>query len=592
MELDLTDKPPIPDYTTFHQLCAEHLDQSPSALVDSPTQESIAVLRNKFLHESTPRSSAARMFAVIDQWNAAQPISKLPLELIAHIVALGFPITHHFGDRGGRLPYFYMEAISSLATISRTWRNAIIGTPSLWGLLSTELPPHINRISLQRSGTCPLMVTVLSWPNEPSSADELLDIALPHRDRWSHVDLGFIPRVREYLTSPAPRLETLDLLVDHQTATDLEPIDLFGGYAPSLQDISIYGGYIEFGSEVFRELRRLRLDSIQNESIPADQVLAILSASPLLELLGIVGVKLGFTPLPPSSTRTPIQLPHLKSIAFNNVCVEALGNILPFIHAPNCDSFRLYAFRKSDDPFDAADFLNQSFLHFDAFLPSILAFHGSSQLYLLRNSIKWLCNAPGSNTPPYFSFQIPFKMDISIPWISQFLGSEQPKPAHELSVSFTLQHVDDEKLAGLRTLSLLPNVRSFGMDCRLSSALVILCLLGDPSKDVRAQAFPRLKELRLGGTYGGRLQNLEAMLMRRYGESGRSARGPPIRIVLRPPFSRPLCGPSHTRLQFGDLRRIRTTHGVESVTLTSPFRPEGMPACIYDDASGEYCNPL
>ncbi|KAG8967389.1 hypothetical protein FRC05_002099 [Tulasnella sp. 425] len=98
--MDLTNKPPVPDYTTFHQLCAEHFDQSPSALVDSPTQESITLLRDKFFDEPIPRSSAAKIFAVIDQWNAAQPISKLPLELIANIVTLGFPITHYFEDVG------------------------------------------------------------------------------------------------------------------------------------------------------------------------------------------------------------------------------------------------------------------------------------------------------------------------------------------------------------------------------------------------------------------------------------------------------------------------------------------------------------
>ncbi|KAG8943902.1 hypothetical protein FRC04_002443 [Tulasnella sp. 424] len=433
--MDLANKPLVTDYTTFHQLCAEYLDQSPSALVNSPTQESITVLRDKVLNEPTPRSSAAKMFAVIDQWNAAQPISKLPPELIAHIVALGFPITHHFGDRGECLPYFYMEAIGSLATISRTWRNALIGTPSLWGLLSTELQPHKNRISLERSGTCPLMVAVISWEDGLSSADELLDLALPHWNRWSHVRLTWIAprdRIIKLLTSAAPQLKTLDF--EEYKMADSKPIDLFGGYAPGLRDIRVSTVSVRWDSEVFRDLRKLRLERIYNNSISADQVLAILSASPLLELLSIVGVKVGFTPLLTPSTRTLIQLLHLNSIRLNGVCIGAVGNILPFIRAPNCDSFELFASPESHDLFDAADFLDRSLGHFDAFIRSTFALHGPSQPYLDDERVLWTCEGPTSDTP-HFTFLIPINMNTSIPWISQFLGSELPKPAHELDVT-------------------------------------------------------------------------------------------------------------------------------------------------------------
>ncbi|KAG8943905.1 hypothetical protein FRC04_002446 [Tulasnella sp. 424] len=592
--MDLTNKPPVPDCNTFHQLSADHLDQSPSALVDSPTQASITLLRDKFFDEPIPRSSAAKIFAVIDRWNAAQPISKLPLELIAHIVTLGFPITAHYVDVGR--PRHYMKALASLATISSMWRNTIIGTPSLWGLLSTHLPPHINRISLERSGTCPLMIVVVSWTNVPnlSKPDELLDIALPHRNRWMHVQLGFIPlaRVMEYLTSAAPRLESFSLSVHLRGAAHLGPVDLFGGYAPSLQDVRVVGARIVLGSEVFRGLRKLSLDTIEGELISADQVVAILSASPGLELLEIEDVKVGFTRLPPSSTRTPIQLPHLKKIRLEDICIEAVGNILPFIRVPNCTSFQLLdVFQESDDPFDTTDFLSRSFGHFDSFIRSILAFHGSSQLSLYPELVQWLCKGPEYDEPPYFNFEVPSRMNISIPWISQFLGSELLMPTHELSVTFKLYQVDAENIAGLKTLALLPNVQTFQMDFTLPTTVgTILDLLGDASAHARGPAFPCLKTFRLDGACGRSLRDLGTMLMHRYGESGQSVTGPPsICIILAPPFG---WQPADIRLQFEVLRRIRTTHGVESVTLISHFGPEGSPACICDDASGEYRNPV
>ncbi|KAG8967390.1 hypothetical protein FRC05_002100 [Tulasnella sp. 425] len=367
----------------------------------------------------------------------------------------------------------------------------------------------------------------------------------------------------EYLTSPAPRLETFDLSADLQNRTHLEPIDLFGGYAPSLLDLSVFGAPIVLGSKVLRGLRKLSLDTIGGKLISADQVLAILSASPGLELLEIE-----------------------SEITFDDLFIEVVGNILPFIRAPNCTSFQLLdVFQESDDPFNATDFLDQSFGHFEPFVRSTLAFHGSSQLSLYSGRMEWLCQGPTSDTPPYFSFEIPSKMNISIPWISQLLGSELLRPTHELNVTFRLHQIDAENIAGLTTLALLPNVQTFNVDFTLPTAGTILDLLGDANTPARGPAFPCLKFFRLNGTRGRPLRDLETMLMHRYGESGQSVTGPPpIRIILAPPFGWP---PSNTRLQFEDVRRIRTTHGVESVTLITPFGPEGMPACIYDDAEQE-----
>ncbi|KAG8967388.1 hypothetical protein FRC05_002098 [Tulasnella sp. 425] len=433
------------------------------------------------------------------------------------------------------------------------------------------------------------MIVVIAWTHNLLAPDELLDIALPHWDRWVHVRMSLesLTRIREYLTSPAPRLETFNLsaYVNHH-----EPIDLFGGSAPSLQDITVCGARAVWDSEVFRGLRKLKLDTIENELISADLFLAMVSASPGLELLSIIDTKVGFTRLPPSSTRTPVQLPHLKSIILNRVCVETVGSILPFIRASDCDSFLVATFRPGNS-FNGTDFLSRTFDHFDSLIRSTLAFRGSSQLYLLPDSIQWLCNAPGSDAPPSFSFRIPLKMNTSVPWISRFLGSELPKPAHELDTTVQIQDINAETTAGLKTLALLPNVRSFRMDYLLPSGVEILHLLGDLNKDARAHAFPRLKEFRLEGvSYGRPIQDLEDMLKRRYGELGQSVTGPPpMRMVL---VCLPLGELPQRRLQIGDLHHIRTAHGVESLKLISDFGPEGMPACIYDDARRESCHPL
>ncbi|KIO32047.1 hypothetical protein M407DRAFT_216552 [Tulasnella calospora MUT 4182] len=581
------------DHVAFYQLCAEYLNQSSLALGNPPTQESITALKDKVL---SVEPSNAKILTTIDQWNTTQPISQLPPELIPHIVALGFPIADYSGGSSERSPRHYMGALASLSIISRMWRNAIIGTPSLWGLLSSSLPSHINRISLQRSGNCNLMVELCPWTHGSvaSRANEFLDMALPHWDRWSHASLWFPPldRIMTHLSTVAPSLEVFYLWVYPDEIPD-SPINLFGGYAPRLQNILATRLPMVWDSEVFRGLQRLKLDSFENELISAGHILALLAASPLLEWFNIEDSDVGLSLLGSPPAQIPIQLPNLKIIGLDNIGIEAIGNILPFIRAPNCEVFWVKGYRQTDNPFDATDFLNRSLGHFDALLRFTLDFHESSQLTLLQGRIEWVCKSPLTPDARRFKIRIPdIKMNSSIPWISHLFG-QGVDPAHRLRVFSRLVEVDAESLTGLRGLALLPNVQTLRMEYAQQAAEHILGLLGGANEIAQSPAFPGLEVLMLERASTWPFPVLESMLMRRYGEPGRGVTEMrPIRIVLAPPFANPLSGGRETRLQFEHLVRVRTLRGVESVTLGSPFGLEGMPACIYDDASGEYCNPF
>ncbi|KIO16645.1 hypothetical protein M407DRAFT_33707 [Tulasnella calospora MUT 4182] len=248
------------------------------------------------------------MLATISQWNAAQPISRLPSEIVSHIAALGISITDYHKGLEDISPISYMKYLASLAMISGIWRNTIIGTPSLWGPLSTDPPLHINRMSLERSGTCPLIVETGYWEKSLSTDSEVLELALPLWNRWSHAILESRSggEVLERLSSASPSIKVV--YVDAGWVRNPAAIKLFGGCAPRLQEISFAGVQVMWDPETFRGLRKLVLGNVSEDFMLPDNVLAILAANPLLELLDIVGE--GYEPLPsppPPSTRAPTE---------------------------------------------------------------------------------------------------------------------------------------------------------------------------------------------------------------------------------------------------------------------------------------------
>ncbi|KAG8932657.1 hypothetical protein FRC01_012861 [Tulasnella sp. 417] len=481
-------------------------------------------LRDKVLYGSTLQFSTAKILAMVDQWNAPQPVSQLPLELIALTVALGFPITECFTEP--KEGFHYMKTLTYLATVSRAWRNAILGTPSLWGLLSTSLPPHINHISLQRSGACSLIVgaTTSVSDRQLSNFDEVLDIALPRWNRWSHASLALLPfkHVVQHLSSPAPLLEKFRLWLHNQDIPQLVPIDLFGGHAPRLQDISVYGTPLVWDSEIFQGLRKLNLEGIANKLISSDHILGLLAASPSLELLAILDSDVGFGPLPPSSTQTPVQLSNLGTIIFVGISVEAVVNILPFICAPNCGLLQLETYQEDVETlFDTADYLRQSLSNFDTLLHSAIAFHGSSQLSLWQHLTEWQCSGANLDAPG-FVIDFPFAaLTPAISWISQYLEAGLSS-THQMDVTFTFRSIDPEDLVGLKTLAGVPNVRTFTTDLRPSSGAV-LDLLGSTQDVTGLPTFPALEVLQLVEVWRWLWQDLEMMLVRRYEESNSSS---------------------------------------------------------------------
>lgn len=391
--------------------------------------------------------------------------------------------------------------------------------------------------------------------------ESIFDLALPHWNRWSHASLRFSPieRIMEHFTSSAPSLEVFYLQPDSSTILG-PPINLFGGFAPTLRTLVVSKIPLLWSSEVFKGLRHLELEDIK-ELISAAQILALLTSSPHLESFAIhfSDIEPSFLSLPPAQTST--ILPKLKSITFDHVGVEAVGNILPFIRTPNCEELWLIMFRETDGPFDAADFLDRSLGHYSALLRSILSANDLSELSFKPNEIEWACNMEQESDDRHFYISIPdIEVNSSIPWVEHLL-QQGVDPDHHLSVF--LCHVGAEHLTGLKRISLLPNVKGLRITLGESSPELFLDLLGGEVE--QPPAFPALTVLRLENGTEWPLEDMENMLIRRYNNHEQGVPGVcSMHIVLITTSSAGL------KILKSEYRtRLYNLQGVESVDMWS-----------------------
>ncbi|KAG9019293.1 hypothetical protein FRB90_004300 [Tulasnella sp. 427] len=586
------DKPSLLDQTAFHDLCVNYLDSRDLGRKFPPTRELLTLLRQKILKGPGPNPSTS-ITELISRWNAAQPVYKLPPELIALIVTFELPVFITLKASDKYVAVLYMKEMAALASVSRMWRETIIGTSRLWGILSTLLPPHINHLSLKRSAECPLTIQATEWPDETqsTSTDDLLDMALPHWSRCSNAQFHRIPlpRLLGHLEAPAPLLDALLLWGSPRQLQ--EPIDLFAGHAPNLRDVEVYRVRILVNPDVFRGLCHLVLQSVKN-AIPLDSLFTCLTASPALEWLKLSCLDILPASLPPQE---PIVLLHLGVIIVEDLSSEFVVQILPFIRAPTCKHLTLRTYGQIDEQsFGETYYLDRCLLHFDSLFRLTLASVGSSEVsidinHFLWNTIDSRFVSSYSPPDPYFFITLPCRrLAPVISFISPFLSppSEQPYELSLIEVGWGYDYADDP--VGLDALVRLPNVTTLKLEDPSAFELVLGLLGGSTEGAMRSPESPVLNELRLHEGSEWKLSELERMLERRYAESWEGEEElPPISVVLQIPISRLERWPG-LNVRFDDLARIETMRGVKSVRLEAVRMRggDGILACIYDEDLG------
>ncbi|KZP12507.1 hypothetical protein FIBSPDRAFT_798865, partial [Athelia psychrophila] len=271
------------------------------------------------------------------------PIDTLPNELIAHIFTMGSTSEPIHVDGRTKRPLPFSLLVSS---ISRRWREAAISSPLLWSRLSFTADPLANLwnafLFLPRSGTHPLDIHI-----NPKSMERVLEIILPHRERWR--TLCVIPWGEEALALTlrairdisVPLLQHVEIIGPSGTLSQLLGLPqrhtshtpCFQLGAPVLKSVSLYRICTECGPP----LANLTAFIVDNKvTLSQRHLQSIVAASPALRIL-----RLRLRSFE-GSGRGPIHIPSLRQLSLER-CASDGDVILLFaiIIVPALESLEL-----------------------------------------------------------------------------------------------------------------------------------------------------------------------------------------------------------------------------------------------------------
>ncbi|KAG8943897.1 hypothetical protein FRC04_002438 [Tulasnella sp. 424] len=560
-------------------------DPNVFALPVGQAEDASTALLDETDKEPSMQSAEASPIPLPDGWIASPAIGKLPLELLSYIAKLSLPKFHSSRER--------MTALYSLRMISRMWRNAIDTTPSLWGVISSDVPLHVNTTAIQRSGNCPLHVYIeeRTWEShgiQESRFTELVELAAKEIRRWSTVTL-LIPTYDDcskYLSSPAPLLQNLSvtMVCDDKPAT---PMDFFAGVAPKLEKLEVNMLHMDWASPFIQGLRELNLGGMSDEQISAQQLLDILASTPLLDTLCIEYATLVHHPQPLPTSHAVIQLPNLQNIRLHVIDVEAVELILSSIRAPSCTSLGIWLEgEETDDP----NLPERALGHFDDFQRRTLSASKESIIRFCDEDMQWESSSASPDYLAWFDVNIPYSAAADgIRWATRVIGLGAQELVHDLELTLAHESLDDEDLAAYYSFSRCQSVTRIVIDDNHAPTDPILDLIGtwrESGDGTEPQpAFPGLKSLELASWDEWTLDDLEVLVGRRFGgsEDIRNGKVPKLRIILQPLYPDDVNVP---KLDLIQLQRLRAARGVESVTREFAKNTRGTLAVVYDDDTG------
>ncbi|KAJ7747779.1 hypothetical protein B0H16DRAFT_1375260 [Mycena metata] len=215
-----------------------------------------------------------------------------------------------------------LKAPLLLAQICREWRDIALSTPRLWqslGLVDTR-SVDVFETWLARSGNLPLNFSLNCV--DPERASFLVDVCIPHAQRWQNVELalpvGLLTRLEGPLPIPLLRRISLSLRGPFKrevaNGSPDDPISLRN--APSLReaDVSTY-------PDLRFNLPWVQLTTLTLSKVDVDECFVILGLCPDLIALDITTIG---PPPPPNHSNGPLTLPFLGSFTFaTDFCAAA-----------------------------------------------------------------------------------------------------------------------------------------------------------------------------------------------------------------------------------------------------------------------------
>lgn len=286
------------------------------------------------------------------------PLDGIPNEVLSRILEAGYHFEEHPDDEFRR----------TVSHASSRFRQIALSTPSLWstyyltqGNVNQYIPhlPHYLRLSKGH----PLNIDLSCfWTSEVTK--QLMDILLPHSDRWRRLSVT-TPNTDIFsflIDVPAPCLEFVS--VAHFSSQRRLSLDhpVFGGQLPNLAQLVLRNVSLDRVSVPLRSLTKLEIrgHGMWPESAALEEMLGG-EDSTLREL--ILHVKPGSVLQDIDSGRNsrPISLPALRKLTVftSEWLTDEVASLVRVFAAPNIDTLLIQE-GFGDGTFDATEILRYS----------------------------------------------------------------------------------------------------------------------------------------------------------------------------------------------------------------------------------------
>ncbi|KAG8914293.1 hypothetical protein FRC01_004134 [Tulasnella sp. 417] len=500
------------------------------------------------------------------------PISILPFEVLEVIFQLVLPpLDIVTWPRGLQEYHPDTASLYILRRVSTAWKDMIDSTPSLWAVISSTFPEDVNRSSLVRSGSSPLLIYVsgTSWIK-----DQFFQMIEPHIQRCSSLVL----RLDADYVHWVPRLALLRL------ATLKIVIELKAPPTHVIKKIEIPEEALENvltqapmdWARTLRHLKDLRILQILNS----------LAASPGIEILTFAEMNIELPPLTLPSSTEPISLPRLRSITLA-VDIRFTNGFLRGVRPPPsltdlgiCPN-RFYSQ-------DHSKFWQETMAPWEAVVHRLYRSCNERVVCLIPGlpySLKAHSKHP--KHPTFMVFEGTF-MPAALQWIHNLFSTVTDvagRPGLRVRVWHSALSENDV-LATLQTMQGLKHISVESPDG--PSAEAFINVLGKPTADSIGTpdprpTFPTLQKLELSYWTRG-LDNILDGVQRRY--MMRSCGGhqvPDLTMDLSPLrlWERPRSG--KTIMSFPNAQALRKVDGVKELRIGRELHPSGSLAVIWDE---------
>ncbi|KAG9001455.1 hypothetical protein FRB94_004770 [Tulasnella sp. JGI-2019a] len=271
--------------------------------------------------------------------DCSSPISHLPDELLLDIFILALAASSHKG---------YIRDIVSLQLASKRWSRIVLGTPSLWGRISSSNSNRERSVAVLRSKESPLWV---DYNDNDFDNDEdrsrFINYAIRNAYRWQLVKFvaaraNTLALLRDFAPLSVPLLEELTIWRPGADGgpSEGESIDIFGGTAGRLRHVSLIYFPILWSSQIFSRLETLKINgtAASLSGIFANDITDALRRCPNLRTLE-VGYSRGrwanVSDVKPLEVEI-VHLPFLTSFTLAIGNAPALSWIIATIRIPAC----------------------------------------------------------------------------------------------------------------------------------------------------------------------------------------------------------------------------------------------------------------